>query len=263
MSITRQCDLLQLSRGSVYYEPVPAYSTEELAILNVIDEIYTATPFYGHRKVWQELARRGFGIGRDRTLRFMRELGLTVFYPKPRTSVPDRMHTVYPYLLKGLNIDRPNQVWAADITYIRMKQGFCFLVAIIDWYSRAILSHRISNSMDVGFCVDALNEALEKYPAPDIFNSDQGSQFTSDEFTKTLLGKGIKISMDSVGRATDNIIIERFWRSLKYEDVYLSDYQSIQEVKSGIKVYMEFYNLRRLHATLDYRVPFQVYLSKN
>lgn len=265
LSIKAQCELLELSRSVVYYEPVEEFSETELLVMNRMDEIFTEQPFYGHRKLWKQLKKEGYFIGRDKTLGFMHTLGLEAFYPhkKVNTSMANKAHKKYPYLLKGLDIVKPNQVWSIDITYIRIRGGFCYLAAIIDWYSRSILSYRISNSLEVQFCIDALHAAFEKYGVPDIFNSDQGSQFTSEDFTKELNDRKIKISMDSVGRATDNIMIERFFRSLKYEDIYLKEYQSVAELKEGVRVYIEFYNHRRIHQSLDYKIPFEVYLSKN
>lgn len=258
MSMVEQCGLVNLNRSTLYYEPVP-YSEEEMRLFNEIDLIYTDMPYYGHRKIWQELLRRGLAIGRDRTLNYMRIMGLEPFYPHKNTSAPNKQHKIYPYLLKNMLIWRPNQVWAADITYIRLAKGFCYLIAVIDWYSRHILSYRISTTLDVSFCVAALEEALAMYPAPEIFNTDQGSQFTSADFTEILRARGIKISMDSKGRAKDNIIIERFFRSLKHEDVYLRDYPSITGLKVGIAKYMFKYNRERLHEALDYRTPAEIY----
>jgi len=256
--MVERCGLVELNRSTLYYEPVP-YSEEELKLFNEIDLVYTDKPYYGHRKIWQELLRRGRSIGRDRTLNYMRIMGLEPFYPHKNTSAPDKQHKLYPYLLKNMLICRPNQVWAADITYIRLAKGFCYLIAIIDWYSRYILSYRISTTLDVSFCLDALREALAKYPAPEISNTDQGSQFTSADYTEILLSRGIKISMDSKGRALDNIIIERFFRSLKHEDVYLKEYPSVTELKAGIAQYMFKYNHERLHEALDYRTPAEIY----
>lgn len=261
LSMTKQCRVIGLNRSSLYYQAKP-YSEDELRIFNEIDKIYTDFPYYGHRKIWKELICRNFSIGRDRTLKYMQTMGLEVFYPKPNTSLGNKQHKIYPYLLKGLPITQPNQVWAADITYIRLSKGFCYLVAIIDWYSRYILSYRISNSLDTSFCVEALEEALEKYPAPQIFNTDQGSQFTSEVFTKILLDHHIQISMDGKGRAKDNIIIERFFRSLKYEDIYIQEYCSIPDLKLGVQDYMQTYNYLRLHESLDYKAPYCFYFKK-
>lgn len=261
MSMVEQCGLMELNRSSLYYKPVP-YSEEELALFNEIDCIYTDKPYYGHRKIWQELLRRNYSIGRDRTLKYMQIMGLKPFYPHQETSIPNKQHKIYPYLLKELLICRPNQVWAADITYIRLAKGFCYLVAIIDWYSKYILSYRISTTLDASFCVEALREALAKYPAPEISNTDQGSQFTGADYTEVLLGKRIKISMDGKGRAQDNIIIERFFRSLKHEDIYLKEYCSLADLKTGVAEYMFKYNHERLHEALDYRTPAEIYFAR-
>lgn len=258
VSVSMQCELVSLTKSSLYYKPVP-YSDSELNMFNEIDAVYTDFPYYGHRKIWKELNKRGFLIGRDRTLSYMRMLGIEPFYPKPNTSKGNKQHKKYPYLLRGRVIDRPNQVWATDITYIRMEKGFCYLVAIIDWHSRCILSYKLSTTLDTAFCIDALNEALATYPAPEIFNTDQGCQFTSDDFTKILLEKKIQISMDGKGRAQDNIIIERFWRSLKHEDIYLREYRSMAELKMGIAKYMITYNHIRLHESLAYETPASLY----
>ena len=262
LSVREQCDFLELSRSSLYYKPVPEFSKEELNILNIMDEIFTETPFYGHRRMWKTLNNLGYSIGRDKVNRFMKVLGLEVFYPKPKTTISNKEHKMYPYLLKECLIDSPNTVWSTDITYIRMVRGFCYLVAVIDWYSRFVLSYRISNTLDVDFCIECLEEALHKHSKPIIFNSDQGSQFTSNAFTNILESHFIKISMDSVGRAIDNVIIERFWRSIKYENIYLSNYESIQEVKIGVKDYIHFYNYKRLHQSLKYITPSEFYFTK-
>ena len=261
MSMVEQCGLMELSRSSFYYEPVP-YSEEELNLFNEIDVVYTDKPYYGHRKIWHELLRRGLLIGRDRTLKYMQIMGLKPFYPHKGTSMPDKQHKKYPYLLKDMLICRPNQVWAADITYIRLAKGFCYLVAIIDWYSKYILSYRISTTLDASFCVDALREALGKYPTPEISNTDQGSQFTGMDYTEILLSQEIKISMDSKGRALDNVIIERFFRSLKHEDIYLKEYRCLAELKTGVAEYMFKYNHERLHEALDYRTPAEIYFAR-
>ena len=261
MSMVEQCGLMELSRSSFYYEPVP-YSEEELNLFNEIDVVYTDKPYYGHRKIWHELLRRGLLIGRDRTLKYMQIMGLKPFYPHKGTSMPDKQHKKYPYLLKDMLICRPNQVWAADITYIRLAKGFCYLVAIIDWYSKYILSYRISTTLDASFCVDALREALGKYPTPEISNTDQGSQFTGMDYTEILLSQEIKISMNSKGRALDNVIIERFFRSLKHEDIYLKEYRCLAELKTGVAEYMFKYNHERLHEALDYRTPAEIYFAR-
>jgi putative transposase len=261
-SVREQCDFIELSRSSMYYNPVPAFSDEDLIILNKMDEIFTEKPFYGHRKIWKSLNRLGYSIGKDRVNKYMKILGLEVFYPKPKTSIQNKEHKIYSYLLKQHLIDCPNKVWSTDITYIKMTKGFCYLVAIIDWYSRFVLSHRLSNTLDTRFCIECLEDALNKYPKPLIFNTDQGCQFTSNAFTNILEKNLIQISMDSVGRAIDNIIIERFWRSIKYENIYLNDYQNIQEVKLGVKSYISFYNTERLHQSLMYMTPSEIYFEK-
>lgn len=265
ISINNQCDLLGLSKGSLYYNPEASFTKNELEILNRMDEIYTDCPFYGYRKIHQELIREGFAIGKDKVLRFMQVLGIEALCPgaKKYTSVPDKNHKVYPYLLNDIEINSPNQVWAIDITYIRMTGGFIYLVAIIDWYSKFLLSYRLSNSLELYFCKEALNEALDIYEKPDIFNSDQGSQFTSFDFTKILLEKEIAISMDSKGRAIDNRIIERFFRTIKYENIYPYEYSSLLQVKKGIGEYIQFYNYKRLHQTLDYLTPAEVYFGNS
>jgi putative transposase len=262
ISIKDQCELLEISRSSIYYEAVPEFSTTELKIMNVIDEIYTAYPFYGYRRQYQEIIARGYKIGEDRVRIFMRILDLKTFYPS-KTTIPNKEHKIYPYLLRNLKIERVNQVWAADITYIRLVSGFCYLVAIIDWYSRYLLSFRISNCLDKQFCLDALEEALLRYEKPDIFNTDQGSQFTSQAFTEKLSLSKIKISMDSVGRWSDNIIIERFFRSLKWENIYINQYDSVKDVRLGCADYIQFYNHKRRHETLDYQTPYTYFWSLN
>lgn len=259
LSVVKQCEILGLARSSLYYQ-ASQYTPEEIGILNAMDEIFTECPFYGHRKVYHELKRRGHQAGRDRILRYMHALGMEPFYPKTkRTTIPNKEHKIYPYLLRDLDIIRPNQVWATDITYIRLKGGFCYLVIIMDWHSRMVLAWRLSNSLGAAFCLEAIDEALADYPVCDIFNSDQGSQFTSEDFTGRLLEKNVLISMDSKGRALDNIIPERFFRSLKYEDVYLHNYSFMQEAKEGIGRYISFYNAKRIHESLDYRTPLEIY----
>lgn len=259
LSVRTQCEILGLTRNKIYYQE-KVLSQNDIEIMNKIDEIYTQFPFYGYRRVWKSLLEENVIVGRDRTLRYMRLMDICAIYPK-KTTFRNNEHKVYPYLLKNLSVTRPNQVWATDITYIKMERGFCYLIAIIDWYSRKILSWRLSNSLQLDFCIEALEEALLKYTNPEIFNTDQGCQFTSEEFTKILLANEIKISMDSQGRATDNAIIERFWRNIKYENIHLNKYQTIKEVKEGIKNYIEFYNRRRLHSSLDYETPNSVYFN--
>lgn len=257
LSIRRQCEFLQLARSNLYYEPAQV-SEETLRIMHRIDEIFTVSPFYGSRKILEGLRREGVSIGRERVQSLMREMGLIAIYPKPNLSRRHLEHQVYPYLLGNISIERPNQVWSADITYIRLRSGFLYLVAIMDWFSRYVLSWRLSNSMEVSFCLEALEEALEQ-GRPAIFNTDQGTQFTSKEFTGILLSKGIKISMDGRGRAFDNIFTERLWRSVKYEEVYIKNYQVYKEAREGLGSYFPFYNKDRYHQALGYKTPYEVY----
>ena len=242
LPVTRQCDLLDLSRSGVYYTPVPL-SAKEMELMRQIDEIHLAYPFYGSRKIRNELWAKGYDVGRDRVRRLMRRMGIEALYVKPRLSLAHPAHVKYPYLLRGLEITRANHVWAADITYIPMAKGFCYLVAIMDWASRMVLAWRLSNTLDSSFCVDALEEAIAKYGCPEIFNTDQGSQFTAEAFTDTLRSRGIAISMDGKGRWMDNVFIERLWKSVKYEDIYLKGYGSMAEVKKGLATY--FHVLQR------------------
>ena len=257
LSLVRQCSLLSISRSSVYYQPAPA-SPEDLELMALLDRQYLKTPFYGSRKMIAWLRTQGHQVNRKRVQRLMRLMGLETIYRRPNTSKPSLEHRVYPYLLKGLGINRVNQVWAADITYIPMARGFLYLVAIMDWHSRYVLAWRLSNTMDVDFCVEALEEALSQ-GKPDIFNTDQGSQFTSAAFTDRLLEQGIGISMDGKGRYLDNIFVERLWRSIKYEEVYLKAYQNGIEARTGIGAYLDFYNQERPHQALGYRTPGQVF----
>jgi putative transposase len=261
LSIRRQCELLDLHRSNYYYEPV-VEPEETLWIMHRIDEILTECPFYGSRKIREALKREGCEIGRERVQSFMRQMGLRAIYPKSRLSKKHPEQKIYPYLLNGVKIINPNQVWGTDITYIRLRQGFLYLVAIMDWYSRYVLSWRLSNSLDVSFCIEALEEALGK-GRPVVFNSDQGSQFTSNDFTKILLSNGISISMDSRGRVFDNIFTERLWRSVKYEEVYIKDYQVYKDAKEGLGNYFPFYNKRRYHQSLGYKTPGEVYYGIN
>ena len=260
LSVRRQCQLLSLTRSSLYYAKQPE-NIFNLEIMPLIDQIYTEMPFYGVRKITKELQDRGYRVNHKRISRLMRLMGLEAIYQKPNLSQPNKENRIYPYLLTGLNINRPNQVWATDITYIPMERGFVYLIAIMDWYSRYVLSWRISTSLDTSFCLDALQEALRKYGAPEIFNQDQGSQFTSQEWTQALLDAGIRISMDGKGRYLDNIFVERLWRTVKYEDVYLKRYETVRQVKEGLKAYFELYNHRRLHQALDYKTPAQTYFN--
>lgn len=255
LSMRRQCELLGVSRSGLYYEAEPT-SAEDLALMRRIDELHLKYPFYGSRKL--SLALKGEGrddANRKRVQRLMRLMGLEALLPKPKTSEPHPEHAVYPYLLRGLTICRANQVWAADITYIPMSTGFVYLVAIIDWYSRRVLSWRLSVTLDPGFCVDALSEALARFGQPEIFNTDQGAQFTAEAFTGVLRERGIAISMDGRGRCLDNVFVERLWRSLKYEEVYLHVYDTARDARAGIARYFAFYNDERPHQALGYQTP--------
>ena len=258
LSIRRQCELLKLSRSGFYYEPEPT-DPEELALMRRIDELHLQHPFYGSRKIAQALKTEGHEINRKRVQRLMRLMDIAAIAPKPNTSKPAPEHPRFPYLLRGLAISRPNQVWAADVTYIPLARGFAYLVAIIDWYSRRVLSWRLSKTLESDFCVHALREALRRFGEPEIFNTDQGSQFTSEAFTSELLERGIKISMDGKGRCIDNIFVERLWRSLKYEEVYLHAYDDIAQARTGIDAYMRFFNDERFHAALGYQTPAAFY----
>ena len=258
LSVSRQCRLVGLSRSTWYYRAV-GESAETLALMQRIDQLYLEYPFYGSRQMMRHLAREGVRVGRHRVRRLMRLLGLEAIYRKPRVSVANSDHRVYPYLLRGLTIERPNQVWCADITYIPVKGGFLYLVAIMDWASRRVLAWRLSNTMDTSFCLAALAEALEGYGIPEIFNTDQGSQFTSIAFTGQLEATGIRCSMDGRGRCLDNVFIERLWRSLKYEAVYLRELQDGFEAQRVIDAWMAFYNETRPHSALGGRTPAEAY----
>ena len=260
ISLRRQCDLVGLSRTGYYYQPVRE-SPQNLLMMGLIDRQYTQTPFYGSRKMTAWLNRLGYAINRKRVQRLMRKMGLEAIYPKPRTSKNHPEHRIYPYLLRGLSILRPNQVWSTDITYVPMHNGFMYLVAVIDWFSRYVLSWRLSNTLEVDFCIDALDEALT-IAKPEIFNSDQGAQFTSPRFTGKLEGEDIAISMDGRGRALDNIFVERLWRSVKYEDLYLNFYETVPHLCRGLTDYFLFYNEERPHQGLDNQVPADLYLAK-
>src|SRR6266478_3003601 len=245
-------------RSSVYRLPRPA-NDDDLLMMRLIDELFTAWPFLGSRRLAVMLREQGLPINRKRVQRLMRKMGIAALGPKPRTTKPAPGHRIFPYLLRGLTIDRPNQVWAADITYVPIGRGFLYLVAIMDWASRAVLAWRLSNTMDVSFCVSALEEALARFGTPGIFNTDQGSQFTSAAFTGTLGAAGVRISMDGRGRWMDNVFIERLWRSLKYEDIYLKGYADGREAKAGIAAWIAFYNFQRPHQALSNRVPMAVW----
>lgn len=260
LPVTTQCRILQLSRSGVYYVPVPV-SDKDRELMRLIDEIHLEMPWLGSRGMKSELRNKGCIYGRIHIRTLMRKMGIEAIYKKPRLSKPHPGHTVYPYLLNGLDITRANHVWCSDITYIPMAKGFCYLTAIMDWASRKVLSWRVSNTLDNSFCIDALEEAITRYGTPDIFNTDQGSQFTSLDFTDILSQNGIKISMDGRGRWMDNIFIERLWKTVKYEDIYLKAYNSIADVRQGLKVYFERYNSRRRHQGLNDRTPDEVYLT--
>ena len=262
LSVSEKCRLSDLARSSLYYQHRPVVTDDEMILMYHISEVFIANPFYGYRRIKDELEDNDIKIGKERVRKYMKMLGLKTFYPKKRTTIANKEHEKYPYLLKDIEITKPNQVWATDITYIWNGSGFYYLVAIIDWHSRRILSWRLSNTMDKEFCIDALNEALSKHPTPEIFNTDQGSQFTSVAFTSVLKANDIKISMDGKGRATDNIIIERFWRSIKYENILLSDYASGIELKAGITKYIEFYNKKRRHTSLGKKTPLEIHDPK-
>jgi putative transposase len=259
-SVRRQCELLGVNRSSLFYKP-RGESEENLRLMRLLDEQYTRTPFYGSRKMTEWLGTQGYNVNRKRISRLMEVMGIEAVYPKPKLSQPGDGHRIYPYLLRGVTVDRPDQVWSTDITYIRMGQGFVYLVAVMDWYSRYVLSWSLSLTMEVDFCIEALRNALRR-GRPEIFNSDQGSQFTSEKFTDELAAKDIAISMDGRGRCMDNIFIERLWRSLKYEEVYLKDYESVKEARTGIERYLRFYNQERLHQNLEYRTPVAIYQAR-
>jgi putative transposase len=257
ISLRRQCQLLGLHRSGLYYQP-SAESAENLQLMNLLDEQYTRTPFYGVRRMTAWLNQQGREVNEKRVRRLLRQMGLEAIYPKPRLSQPALGAQVYPYLLKDVGIKAVDQVWSTDITYIRLVGGFIYLMAILDWYSRYVVEWEVSVTLDGSFCLAALERALLR-GQPEIFNTDQGSQFTSQSFTGRLLAAGIQISMDGRGRALDNIFVERLWRSVKYEEVYLKDYRNVVEAKRGLGDYFEFYNGERLHQSLDYQTPEEVY----
>ena len=261
MSVTKQCELLQIDRSTYYYQPQNEREEKDLEDLFRILEVLRAIPFYGYRKVSRKLLPDCPWMTRKRVRRIMKRFGLRALYTKPYTSTPRKEHKKYPYLLKNKVIRYPNQVWASDVTYIRLPGGFVYLAVILDVYSRKVLSWRVSNSLDASFCVDALEEAIRLYGIPAIFNTDQGCQFTSDAFIGVLKKHHIEISMDGKGRALDNIYVERLWRTLKYEDIYLKSYESMNELKGGLTVYFNFYNNERFHQSLEYRTPDEMYES--
>lgn len=253
--------MLGLSRSSYYYKEVGP-SEEELSLLKEIDQQYLKTPFYGSRRMTAYLKRQGYQVNRKRVQRLMKQLGLQAIYPKPKLSQNHPEHQVYPYRLRGVAIEQVNQVWSTDITYLPVLKGFFYLVAIMDWYSRKVLSWRISSGMEVSFCIEALEEALEKYPTPFIFNSDQGAQFTANAFTSRLQEQGITISMDGRGRCHDNIFIERLWRSLKWESIYLQEFEDGTALKQEVKTWFHWYNRQRLHQALDYHTPDEIFYKE-
>lgn len=257
LSVYQQCELLGLSRSSLYYDPRPT-DDETLLLLRLVDEEYTRHPFYGTRKMTVYLRNLGYSVNRKRLQRYYGLLGLEAIYPKPHTSFGNKLHAIYPYLLRDVVIDHVDQVWSTDITYIRLQRGFAYLVAIIDWFSRYVLGWKLSVSLEADFCIDILNQVLS-IGACEIFNTDQGAQFTTPQFTNVLMAKGVKVSMDGKGRSIDNIFVERLWRSLKYELIYLHDYETVREVEQAINEYFYFYNNERPHQSLRYQTPASIY----
>jgi putative transposase len=258
LSIARQCELVSISRSGFYYRPADE-TPLNLALMRLIDAQFLKPPWYGSRQMARHLRREGYTVGRKRVRRLMAKMGLAPVYQRPRTTVPHPEHRVYPYLLRDLVIDRPNQVWCADLTYIPMRRGFLYLVAIMDWATRKVLSWRVSNTMDVEFCLEALEDALARFGRPELFNSDQGRQFTSRRFTGMLQDAGVRISMDGRGRWMDNVFIERLWRSLKYECVYLHAFETGSDLRAGLSWWIGYYNARRPHSTLAGRTPDEAY----
>ena len=257
----RRCQLLDVPRSTAYYQPTPV-SAQDLALMRLIDEIHLQYPFYGSRRICNELEDRGQRVNRKHVQRLMRLMGLQALYPQRRTSQPGMGHKIYPYLLRDLPIERANHVWATDITYIPMAKGFMYLVAIVDGYSRRVLSWRVSKTLDTAFCIDALEEALQRFGPPQIFNTDQGARFTSEAFTDVLKGHGVQISMDRKGRWVDNVFVERLWRSVKYENVYVHAYETPAALRAGLAQYFAFCNTRRRHSALDRRTPDTVYFEQ-
>jgi putative transposase len=257
LSVRRQCELLGLSRSSLYYEPA-GETLEDLRLMRRIDEQYTACPFYGSRRMTAWLVEQGEEVNRKRVQRLMRVMGLEAIYPKPRLSAAGKGHRIYPYLLRDVRVVRPDQVWSTDITYVPMASGFMYLAAVIDWFSRYVIAWRLSNTLDGSFCLEMLDEAL-RGGRPEVFNTDQGVQFTAEAFTGTLESAGVAVSMDGRGRALDNVFVERLWRSVKYEDIYLRSYEAVPKLHRGLARYFAFYNDERLHQSLDYRTPAAVY----
>jgi putative transposase len=260
LPVTRQCRILRLARSTAYYQPAPV-AEEDLALMRRVDELHLDFPFAGARMLRDMLRREGRPIGRKRVRTLMKRMGIEALYRKPNLSRRHAAHPVYPYLLRELKIDLPNQVWATDITYIPMRRGFVYLIAVIDWHSRRVLSWRLSNTMSTDFCLDAVREAIARYGTPEIFNTDQGSQFTSGEFTGLLQQHGIRISMDGKGCWRDNVFVERLWKSVKYEEVYLKAYDSVSAAKTNLGAYLNFYNTRRPHQSLDGKTPDEIYFA--
>jgi putative transposase len=262
LPVTRQAQVLQISRGSVYYQPRPV-SAADLAIMRQIDALHLDYPFAGSRMLRDLLGRTGVSVGRRHVASLMKRMGIEAIYRRPRTSKPGPGHKIYPYLLRGVVVGQPDQVWCTDITYIPMARGFVYLVAIVDWFSRRVLAHRLSITLTADFCIEALEEALTKYGRPTIFNTDQGSQFTSEAFTDILLKNKIEISMDGKGSWRDNVFIERLWRSVKYEEVYLRAYDSVTDARASLGRYLMFYNRERPHSSLDRRTPDEAYFNRS
>jgi putative transposase len=258
LSVARQCALVSISRSAFYYRPA-GETPLNLALMRLIDEVFLETPWYGSRQMARHLRRQGDTVGRKRVRRLMARMGLAAIYQQPRTTVPHPEHRTYPYLLRGLRIERPDQVWCSDITYIPMRRGFLYLVAVMDWATRKLLSWRLSNTLEAEFCIAALEEALARYGRPDIFNTDQGSQFTSPRFVEVLTGAGVRVSMDGRGRWMDNVFIERLWRSLKYECVYLHAFETGSELRAGLTRWIGYYNGQRPHSALAGRTPDEAY----
>lgn len=260
ISVKRQCELLGISRSGLYYKPRPM-KPDEIELMVEIDKIYTKSPYMGSRKIAKRISKdRDKPVNRKRVSRIMQEMGISPIYPKPRTSIPNVAHKKYPYLMGEADITGPNQAWCTDITYVRLEGGFAYLVAIMDWYSRRVLSWRLSNTMDTSFCIEALREALDT-AQPELFNTDQGSQFTSEDFTQELTSRGITISMDGRGRVYDNIFIERLWRSVKYENIYPKGYKTLKEARAGLAEYFDEYNRERPHQSLSYKTPEEVHFG--
>jgi putative transposase len=259
LSIVQQCELAGLARSSFYYEPA-GDSAEDLELMKLIDEQYTRTPFYGSRRMTFQLREQGMKVNRKRVQRLMRRMGLEAIYPKPHLSKPAPGHRIYPYLLRGVKVERPNQVWSTDITYVRLREGFVYLVAILDWYSRYVLSWEISTTLDTSFCLSALDWALRK-GKPEIFNSDQGAQFTSEPFIERLEREYIRISMDGRGRALDNVFVERLWRTVKWEEIYLKDYNGVPDAIENLGIFFPFYNFDRPHQALGNQTPAAIYFG--